>query len=103
MDEIRFERADYDDRLTDLSDRVPEFVEACLEDLAWFGFQWDEGPFFQSERMELYREALLGLVNTSVPKFGLILGFGILPKPKCCTPAASMVGTGGLKSRKASR
>jgi glutamyl-queuosine tRNA(Asp) synthetase len=34
-----------------------EFVEACLEDMAWFGFQWDEGPIFQSERLELYHAA----------------------------------------------
>jgi glutamyl/glutaminyl-tRNA synthetase len=34
-----------------------EFVEACLEDMAWFGFQRDEGPIFQSERLELYRAA----------------------------------------------
>lgn len=35
-----------------------EFVEASLEDLEWFGFRWDEGPFFQSARIEFYREAL---------------------------------------------
>jgi len=35
----------------------PEFVSAMTEDLQWFGFQWDEGPFAQSERMPLYREA----------------------------------------------
>jgi glutamyl-tRNA synthetase len=34
-----------------------EFVDACVEDLCWFGFEWDEGPFFQSERMALYRQA----------------------------------------------
>jgi glutamyl-queuosine tRNA(Asp) synthetase len=35
----------------------PEFTQGSLEDLQWFGFRWDEGPFFQSERMALYREA----------------------------------------------
>jgi glutamyl/glutaminyl-tRNA synthetase len=43
-----------------------EFVDAMLEDLRWFGFQWCEGPgvggpfapYNQSERMELYRAAL---------------------------------------------
>jgi glutamyl-tRNA synthetase len=34
-----------------------EFREAVLEDLGWFGLQWDEGPFFQSERRLLYLEA----------------------------------------------
>ena len=35
----------------------PEFVRAMLEDLRWFGFEWQEGPYAQSERMPLYREA----------------------------------------------
>jgi len=41
----------------------PEFVEAMLEDLRWFGFRWQEGPdcggpfapYSQSERGEIYR------------------------------------------------
>jgi glutamyl-tRNA synthetase len=44
----------------------PEFVTAMLEDLRWFGFQWQEGPdcggpyapYSQSERLESYRRAL---------------------------------------------
>lgn len=43
----------------------PEFVTAMLEDLQWFGFDWQEGPdvggphapYTQSERMPLYRAA----------------------------------------------
>jgi glutamyl-queuosine tRNA(Asp) synthetase len=35
----------------------PEFHEAILEDLGWFGLQWNEGPFLQSERRPLYLEA----------------------------------------------
>jgi glutamyl-tRNA synthetase len=43
----------------------PEFVSAMIEDLRWFGFQWQEGPdlcgpfapYSQSERLPLYREA----------------------------------------------
>jgi glutamyl-tRNA synthetase len=31
--------------------------EAILEDLAWLGLDWDEGPVRQSERGERYREA----------------------------------------------
>src|SRR5688572_21269941 len=46
-------------RIEDLDrDRVrPEFDGAIVEDLSWFGFQWQEGPYRQSERMHLYREA----------------------------------------------
>jgi glutamyl-queuosine tRNA(Asp) synthetase len=35
----------------------PEFVEAALEDLAWFGFHWAGHPIFQSQRIQLYRSA----------------------------------------------
>ena len=43
-----------------------EFVDAMLEDLRWFGFEWGEGPdvggkfapYNQSERMDFYRAAL---------------------------------------------
>jgi glutamyl/glutaminyl-tRNA synthetase len=43
-----------------------EFVDAMLEDLRWFGFEWNEGPdrggpfapYHQSGRMEFYRAAL---------------------------------------------
>src|ERR1700682_2739562 len=34
-----------------------EFREAVMEDLRWFGLRWDEGPFLQSERITVYREA----------------------------------------------
>jgi glutamyl/glutaminyl-tRNA synthetase len=44
----------------------PEFVSAMLEDLRWFGFQWQEGPdcggpfdpYSQSERRHLHLAAL---------------------------------------------
>ena len=43
-----------------------KFVEAMLEDLRWFGFEWSEGPdvggkfapYNQSERMSFYQAAL---------------------------------------------
>jgi glutamyl-tRNA synthetase len=36
----------------------PEFVTAMLEDLRWFGFEWDGPMLSQSERLPLYRTAL---------------------------------------------
>src|SRR5574341_944911 len=47
----------------------PEFTRAMLEDLRWLGFRWQEGPdcggafgpYEQSRRTELYREALAHL------------------------------------------
>lgn len=45
---------------------LPEFAEAMIEDLRWFGFEWHEGPdiggpfgpYHQSERLARYRAAL---------------------------------------------
>jgi glutamyl-tRNA synthetase len=34
-----------------------EFVRAMIEDLRWFGFEWQEGPCPQGERIALYHEA----------------------------------------------
>ncbi len=42
---------------TDVERNRPELVEGLLEGLKWLGVTWDEGPFFQSQRLELYRAA----------------------------------------------
>ena len=42
---------------TDVERNRPELVEGILEGLKWLGVQWDEGPFFQSQRTNLYRVA----------------------------------------------
>jgi glutamyl-tRNA synthetase len=34
-----------------------EFVDAAIEDLAWLGVRWDEGPVFQSSRRDHYLAA----------------------------------------------
>ena len=38
-----------------------EAAEMALTDLKWLGLDWDEGPYVQSERGELYDQALKGL------------------------------------------
>jgi glutamyl-tRNA synthetase len=42
---------------TDAERNKPELVEGIVEALKWLGLDWDEGPFYQSQRTELYREA----------------------------------------------
>jgi glutamyl-tRNA synthetase len=42
---------------TDVERNRPELVQGILDDLKWLGIHWDEGPYFQSERLDLYREA----------------------------------------------
>ena len=41
---------------TDFERSSEEMVEGILEGMRWLGLNWDEGPFFQSQRLELYRE-----------------------------------------------
>ena len=42
---------------TDVERNRPELVEGILEGLKWLGVEWDEGPYFQSQRLEMYRIA----------------------------------------------
>jgi len=41
---------------TDQERFAPEFLSDILESLQWLGLHWDEGPYFQSERLATYRE-----------------------------------------------
>jgi glutamyl-tRNA synthetase len=42
---------------TDAQRNKPELVTGIIEGLEWLGVDWDEGPYYQSQRRELYREA----------------------------------------------
>src|ERR1700756_5725263 len=41
---------------TDAERNKPELVTGIIEGLKWLGVDWDEGPFYQSQRTEFYRE-----------------------------------------------
>lgn len=41
---------------TDLERNTEESLEGILDALEWLGLEWDEGPFFQSQRVEIYRD-----------------------------------------------
>ncbi|MGV8898843.1 MAG: glutamate--tRNA ligase [Burkholderiaceae bacterium] len=43
---------------TDLERSTPEAVEAILQGMKWLGLSHDEGPFYQMQRMERYREVV---------------------------------------------
>ncbi len=47
---------------TDLERSTPEMVEGILVGMRWLGLNWDEGPFYQTERMHLYKAAAEKLV-----------------------------------------
>jgi glutamyl-Q tRNA(Asp) synthetase len=44
----------------------PAFIERNLEDLQWLGLTWEQPVVRQSERMDLYREALRRLADAGV-------------------------------------
>jgi glutamyl-tRNA synthetase len=39
-------------------------VEGILQGLAWLGIHWDEGPYYQSQRTDLYRTAARKLLDS---------------------------------------
>jgi glutamyl-tRNA synthetase len=41
---------------TDVARSSQEYLNAILDGLQWLGLDWDEGPYFQSQRQQLYRE-----------------------------------------------
>jgi glutamyl-tRNA synthetase len=49
---------------TDVERNRPELVEGILEGLHWLGVEWDEGPYFQSQRLEMYRAAAKKLLQS---------------------------------------
>jgi len=48
---------------TDLERSRPEYTDNILEGMRWLGLNWDEGPFFQSQRLHLYQEAVQQLLD----------------------------------------
>src|SRR5271169_4885616 len=42
---------------TDVERNRPELVEGIFDGLRWLGIEWDEGPFFQSQRIDIYQAA----------------------------------------------
>jgi len=41
---------------TDAERNKPELLTGIIEGLKWLGVDWDEGPYYQSQRTEFYRE-----------------------------------------------
>jgi glutamyl-tRNA synthetase len=47
---------------TDFERSSEEMVEGILEGMRWIGLNWDEGPFYQSKRLDLYRQTAEKLI-----------------------------------------
>jgi len=48
---------------TDLERSTPEAVQAILDGMKWLGLEHDEGPFYQMQRMDRYREVVKGMLD----------------------------------------
>ena len=48
---------------TDLERSTPEMVGGILQGLQWLGITWDEGPYYQTRRVDLYRAAAARLLE----------------------------------------
>lgn len=49
---------------TDVERSSSAMVTGILHGLQWLGMDWDEGPFYQSERLEIYRETASKLLES---------------------------------------
>ena len=47
---------------TDVERSTPEAVQAILDGMSWLALDWDEGPFYQMQRMDRYREVVAELL-----------------------------------------
>jgi glutamyl-tRNA synthetase len=48
---------------TDVQRSSQEMVDVILNSMKWLQLNWDEGPFYQSQRLDLYRKAAFELVE----------------------------------------
>ncbi len=48
---------------TDVERSKPEYTQNILDGLKWLGLNWDEGPLFQSQRLDLYRQSIQTLLD----------------------------------------
>ncbi len=49
---------------TDRARSTEASIQAILNAMTWLGLDWDKGPYYQTERMDLYRDAARKLVDT---------------------------------------
>lgn len=49
---------------TDVERSTPEAVQAILDGMQWLGLGYDEGPFYQMQRMEQYKKHLKKMLDT---------------------------------------
>lgn len=48
---------------TDVARSTPEAVQAILDGMHWLGLDYDEGPFYQMQRMDRYKEVIQKMLD----------------------------------------
>ena len=48
---------------TDVARSTPEAVQAILDGMQWLGLDYDEGPFYQMQRMDTYKKTLQKMLD----------------------------------------
>jgi glutamyl-tRNA synthetase len=51
---------------TDVDRSKPEYTQNILDGLQWLGLNWDKGPIFQSDRLDLYRQGIQKLLDAGL-------------------------------------
>jgi len=49
---------------TDKARSTDEATRAIIDSMEWLGLDWDEGPYFQSQRYDIYNAAIEHLLST---------------------------------------
>ncbi|MFB0521374.1 MAG: glutamate--tRNA ligase family protein, partial [Desulfatiglandales bacterium] len=49
---------------TDRARSTKEAIGSIIESMEWLGLDWDEGPYFQSQRIEIYNEFIERLLSS---------------------------------------
>ena len=70
---------------TDVARSTPEAVQAILDGMSWLDLSWDEGPFYQMQRMDRYKVVIQEMLaaGTAYPCY--------MPR-KSSTPCARLSG-----------
>ncbi len=51
---------------TDVERSTEESTDSILKSLEWLGIDWDSGPFFQSKRLDIYKEYIQKLIDNGL-------------------------------------
>lgn len=51
---------------TDPERSRPEYTQNITDGLSWLGLTWDQGPFFQSQRFDLYQKGIQDLLDRNL-------------------------------------